>query len=128
MITLDDALRLVSGLEEEALRRWIAREWVLPLEHEGRPAFREIDIARIRLIVSLSDEVEVGEKAVPVVLSLLDQLHEQRRQMRRLCAVLAGASPDEDVRDVVERLARSGGDRPGGDRSGGDQSGDAGRS
>ncbi len=108
MITLDDALRLVTGLEEQALRRWIAREWVRPAEHDGQPAFREADVARIRLIVSLRDEMEVGETAVPVVLSLLDQLHEQRRHLRRLCAALADAAADEAVGDVVERLVLAG--------------------
>lgn len=108
MITLDEALRLVAGLEEQSLRRWIAREWVQPVEHEGRPTLREADVARLRLIVSLRDEVEIGEQAVPVVLSLLDQLHEQRRQMRRLCAVLADAGPDEAVRGVLDRLVSPG--------------------
>ena len=107
MITIGDALRLVAGLEEQALRRWIAREWVRPVEWDGQPAFREIDVARIRLIASLRDQMEVSERAVPVVLSLLDQLHEQRRHMRRLCAALADAAPDEAVTDVLNRLARS---------------------
>ena len=110
MITLDGALHLVSGLEEAALRRWIAHEWVRPAQERGEPVFREIDVARIRLIIELRDEMEVGEGAMPVVLSLLDQLHEQRRQMRRLCVTLAGAKPEDAVGGVVDRLMRAPGE------------------
>ena len=52
-----------------------------------------MDIARLRLILELRDEMEVGETAMPVVLSLLDQLHASRRHMRRLCEMLDAAGP-----------------------------------
>ncbi|MBV8912872.1 MAG: hypothetical protein JOZ05_07530, partial [Acetobacteraceae bacterium] len=47
-------------------------------------------------------EMEVGEGAMPVVLSLLDQLHETRRQMRRLVEALDAGTTEE----VVRRLGR----------------------
>jgi hypothetical protein len=38
------------------------------------------------------------------VLSLLDQLYETRRQMRRLCSVLESAVPDDMRRRIFDDL------------------------
>jgi chaperone modulatory protein CbpM len=87
MITVAMVLARVPGLDEHRLRLWIAEEWVRPAQRAGEPMFEEIDLARVQLILDL-DRMEVGVAAMPVVLSLLDQLHEHRRQMRRVVAVL----------------------------------------
>ena len=75
-----------------------------PARRGGETLFEEIDIARLRLILELRDEMEVGETAMPVVLSLLDQLHASRRHMRRLCEMLDAAGPEDRVRDILGRL------------------------
>jgi chaperone modulatory protein CbpM len=61
--------------------------------------FEEVDVARIRLIVELRS-LELDEEAMPVVLSLLDQLHATRRRMRLLQQAVEEAAPDA----VRERL------------------------
>ncbi|UFN51233.1 chaperone modulator CbpM [Roseomonas sp. OT10] len=104
MITREMLLRRVERLEAEALERWIAEDWVRPVRQAGVPVFAEADVARLRLILDLRDEMEVGEEALPVVLSLIDQLHETRRQMRRLCEALLQAGPEDRARDVLDRL------------------------
>jgi chaperone modulatory protein CbpM len=50
--------------------------------------FRDIDVARIRLIVELHTELEVETPTLPLVLSLLDQLYATRRAMRQLIDAL----------------------------------------
>lgn len=87
MITVAAVLARVPGLDERRLRLWIAEDWVRPTTRAGEPVFEEIDLARVRLILDL-DQMEVGSAAMPVVLSLLDQLHDHRRQMRRVVAVM----------------------------------------
>lgn len=97
MITAERLFVSVSGLEHEELERWIANQWVRP---EGPPwRFRDIDVARVRLIVSLRHEMSIDEEAVPVLLSLLDQLYETRRQVRSLCRAI-GEAP-EDIRETI---------------------------
>jgi chaperone modulatory protein CbpM len=92
VITIERLFVSVSGLDRDELERWIANEWVRP---EGPPwQFREIDVARVRLIVELRREMAIEDEAMPVVLSLLDQLYRTRRQMRTLCDAIARA-PDE---------------------------------
>ncbi len=84
MITIEMLSRTIVGLKPEDLRRWIDNAWVRPDGGPGQYRFHDIDVARIRLIVELRDDLGVDEAALPVVLSLLDQLYETRRQMRRL--------------------------------------------
>ena len=87
MITVAMLLARVPDLDEQRLRLWIEQEWVRPTRRAGEPMFEDIDLARVQLILDL-DRMDVGGAAMPVVLSLLDQLHEHRRQMRRVVAVL----------------------------------------
>ncbi len=88
VITLAALCRELGRINEAELRRWITAEWVRPARRQPEPLFGAIDVARVRLIVELRDEMEVGDAAMPVVLSLLDQLYEARRQMRRLCGAV----------------------------------------
>ncbi len=104
MITLDELRRQVAGLQMDALQRWIANDWVRPLGESGRYRFEDIDVARVRLIVTLHQEMHVDEEAVPIVLSLLDQLHDARRTMRRLKAAIDEAVPAEARQKLQDRL------------------------
>lgn len=104
MITVTTVLQQVRGLDEQTLRNWIAQDWVRPVRRGEETVFEEIDLARLRLILELRDQLEVGETAMPVVLSLLDQLHATRRHMRRLCEMLDAAGPEDRVRDLLGRL------------------------
>jgi chaperone modulatory protein CbpM len=105
MITFTAVLARLPGLQAETLQYWITQEWVRPTRRGGEIWFGEIDVARLHLIRDLHDTMEVGEGAMPVVLSLLDQLHETRRQMRRLCEALDRAGAGETAQDIVRRLA-----------------------
>jgi chaperone modulatory protein CbpM len=83
MITLV-ALRAELHVDAWELEEWIARRWVRPVEDEAGVRFEEIDVARVRLIQVLRHEMELDDGAVPVVLSLLDQLHAARRELLAL--------------------------------------------
>ncbi|HEY8613001.1 MAG TPA: chaperone modulator CbpM [Roseomonas sp.] len=91
MISFEAVLLRVSGLDAARLEAWIAEGWVRPERQAGRPVFQEIDVARCRLILELHEELEVNEAAMPVVLGLLDRLHQTRRQLRRLAEALEQA-------------------------------------
>lgn len=105
MITLSAVMQRVRGVDVDTLQVWIAQDWVRPRRQAGEPVFEEIDIARIRLIVELRDELEVGEPAIPVVLSLLDQLHASRARMRTVLDAMERAGSDGRVADVLSRLS-----------------------
>jgi chaperone modulatory protein CbpM len=102
VITIERLVVSVGGLDPAELERWIAQEWVRP---EGPPwRFRDIDVARVRLIAELRRGMAIEEEAMPVILSLLDQLYETRRQMRALCGAIEQAP--EDIRQRIADLVR----------------------
>jgi chaperone modulatory protein CbpM len=89
MITFETIKLEIHGLEAEDLARWIGAELVRADGPPGAWRFEEIDVARIRLILELRHELEVEERSLPIVLSLMDQLYDLRRRMARLNEALA---------------------------------------
>ena len=88
MITLDLLVARFPALDQAQLQEWIAEGM---LRAEPGPSFTEIDVARIALIVELRNELALDDAALPVVLSLLDQLYTLRRELAALRG--APASP-----------------------------------
>ena len=86
MITLR-ALCEVAAVESATVERWVALDLVVP-EGGETLLFREIDVARVRLIAELTRECGLDEEALPVVLSLLDQLYRTREQLRQVLGKL----------------------------------------
>ena len=108
MIALEALVGQFSGLDRIELLRWVENRWVLPERQGGSWVFHEVDVARVELILEIRREWELDDDAMPLVLGLLDQIYELRRQLRRLCDAVA-AQPAE-IRDAIERsLAHRGG-------------------
>jgi chaperone modulatory protein CbpM len=101
MIALDELLRQMRGLDRGDLIRWVENRWVLPERQDQTWLFHEVDVARVELILEIRQEFAIDEEALPLVLSLLDQIYELRRQLRRMCDALA-AQPSE-VQAAVRR-------------------------
>lgn len=106
MISIEILVSQMSGLQRQDLERWIANQWVRPDRHAGHYLFREIDVARVRLIQELQDELKVNEDALPVVLSLLDQLYDLRRRIHEFSDALGQTAPDEVRKNLAEHLAK----------------------
>jgi chaperone modulatory protein CbpM len=81
MIGVDVLLTVIPGLPKDDLDRWIQNHWIRPDGHDGDYRFADIDVARVRLILELRDQLEINEAALPVVLLLLDQVYDLRRQL-----------------------------------------------
>ncbi|HEX5321801.1 MAG TPA: chaperone modulator CbpM [Stellaceae bacterium] len=105
MTGLDDLLGRFAGLERAELVRWVENRWVLPDDEGGRWVFREVDIARVELILHVRHEFAVGDDAMELMLGLLDQVYSLRRQMARLAAALE-AQPAEVQAAIKRALAR----------------------
>jgi chaperone modulatory protein CbpM len=86
MIAFEGLLTVLPTLPRGDLERWIDHDWVKPDGQPGAYVFRDIDVARVRLILELRDDMEIDEATLPVVLSLLDQLYDLRRRLRDLAA------------------------------------------
>ena len=84
MISIATVVQRIGRVDEPTVEYWVQQDWVRPRRQGGAYVFEEIDVARVQLIVELRDELAVDDGAIPVVLSLLDQLHATRAEMRRL--------------------------------------------
>lgn len=81
--TLDEILAR-ARIERKTLESWIAEGWVEPDRDGDGYSFDDADAARVGFIVELTRELAIGEEAVPVVLSLVDQLNVMHVTLRRV--------------------------------------------
>lgn len=103
MMTLAALLKIVS-VEEAELRFWVESGWVRPAQgnrEHGEPdwLFAEIDVARVRLIAEMRRDLALDEDAVPLVLSLVDQVYGLRRALGALCRAVGGQP--EGTREAI---------------------------
>lgn len=87
------------GISTAELRVWCEAGWVAPAEGEGGPVFDDVDLARIRLVRELRDDLALDAEAIPVVLSLVDQLYGVRRELRALARAV-----DQQDREIAARI------------------------
>ena len=93
MIVLEELLDRFAGLDRRELTRWVENRWVLPERRGETWVFHEIDVARVELIIEVRQEFAIDDEALSLVLGLLDQVYDLRRQLRRLCDALASQPP-----------------------------------
>ena len=101
MLSFEDVIEIIDSLQAEELRTWIDFGWVLPVRHQESYRFTEIDVARVRLISEMVHECQIEVDAMPVVLGLLDQVYELRRQLNTL--VRAIEAQPSDIREKIGR-------------------------
>jgi chaperone modulatory protein CbpM len=70
------ALRLMSGVSERQLLLWEHERWIEPVagEEADEPLYEAAVLGRIRVIRTLSEELEVNLPGIDVILNLLDQI------------------------------------------------------
>ncbi len=105
MMTEDELVATVGRIEVTVLRRWVSLGWIVPEPDVSPMAFDEQDAARAHLICDLVYDLAIEDDSVPVVLSLIDQLHEARRLVRTMAAAIE-AQP-EDVRHRIAAVLKS---------------------
>jgi len=108
MLDVRSVSALVQGLSEDRLYGWTTEGLVRPTLEAGEVFYREVDVARLRLLVTLEDDLAVERDTVPVVVELLDQIHGLRRALRVLGKAV-GQQPDPvraEIRATVAALMR----------------------
>jgi chaperone modulatory protein CbpM len=100
MATLDDILGQFH-LSHTEVTMWIEEGWIEPEPSGDSFVFDEADAARVGLILELRRDLEIDESAIPVVLSLLDQLHAARAALKRIAAAIAELPPETRDRLTV---------------------------
>jgi chaperone modulatory protein CbpM len=106
-----DEVLVTLDIGASELSAWIEQHWVLPVEVDGHLVFDDSDVARVKLIAELRNDLGVNEDAIPVVLRLLDQVYGLRRALADLNEAIQ-ALPDSAQDQLRAHLAAAADDEP----------------
>jgi chaperone modulatory protein CbpM len=101
MIAFEELIDRFVGLDRRELAHWVENRWVLPERRNKTWIFHEIDVARVELILEVRREFAIDDEALSLILGLLDQVYDLRRQLGRLCDALATQPPE--IQAAVKR-------------------------
>jgi chaperone modulatory protein CbpM len=101
----EDVIARITRLDRVMLVSFIEAEFVRPERRGTGFVFQHIDIARLELLCDLSQDLELDETALGVVVSLLDQLHAARQERAALLRAIA-AIPEELQAQIMAALER----------------------
>jgi len=104
MITERDVLLRIDRVTAVQLRVWISEDWIKPAQSGRTVVFNDADVARIRLLDLLNNQLDIDSEAIPIILSLLDQVHDLCEQMRIICSAIE-SQPDV-VRTEIRKQVR----------------------
>ena len=94
----DQVIATVALLTRKRLVSFVRAEVVVPLQSETGPVFRQMDIARIELLCELCDQYDLPEDALGMVMSLIDQLHGVRAELRTVLGAIEAEQADVRTR------------------------------
>jgi chaperone modulatory protein CbpM len=103
MTTLEELLRAHDRLTVVHVERWVARGLLRPSADGEGWAFEPVDVARVRLLADLTDQLGFDEESVETVVDLLDQVHTLRRQLHQL-GLAIGRQPNETRESIAVAL------------------------
>ena len=103
MFSESETISRVRGLSALRLQSWVERGWVAAVFTEKGRIYGDIDIARLQLICTLRDEMEVDRDILPTMLKLLDQLYGLRQELRATWQAIA-AEPEDIRQRIAGRL------------------------
>lgn len=104
MITEAELCARLKDLDREILSQWIELGLVEPQRDACGFLFDEIDEARIALVCDLHYGMGLDHESLPVVLSLVDQLHHTRHSLRAITTAVS-EQPTE-VRVAITQRTR----------------------
>jgi len=101
MIRESELIAQFTCLEQHVLLAWIEEGVIAPHRDHAGYLFDRIDQARIALACDLHYRMGLENASLPVILSLIDQLHDARHYLRALTRAVAD-QPDP-VREEITR-------------------------
>jgi len=99
----EQLITTVSRLTRTRLTTYVKHEFLCPAQSETGPIYSAADLARIELICDLDEQFDLQGDALGVVLSLIDQLHGVRGELRRVMGAI-DAQPDDVRRQIIAVL------------------------
>ncbi len=107
MFTEEEVLRLIPDLSRDELFEFVEAGWIRPQEKPASGAaqfiFLKVDVARAQFIADLRHDMRVNDEAVPVILSLVEQVHTLRNDLDTLAKSIQTQGPDVRTK-IVETI------------------------
>ncbi|MFV0512198.1 MAG: hypothetical protein ACK5MY_00990 [Jhaorihella sp.] len=94
LVTEEELVATVPRLTRTRLLAFVEAELIVPVGSERGPLYRQIDRARAELACDLAEDFDLHEDALGMVLSLLDQLHGVRAELRAVLGALDAEPPE----------------------------------
>lgn len=99
-----ETITTITRLTHARLTTYVKHEFLFPTQSEAGPVYSLADLARIELICDLSEQFDLKEDALGVVLSLIDQLHGVRDELRRVMGAIE-AQPKDVQSQILAALS-----------------------
>ncbi|MEX0351549.1 MAG: hypothetical protein AB3N15_19170 [Paracoccaceae bacterium] len=93
----------VARLTPDRLTDYLAAEIVIPTQSEQGLVYQSLDVARLELACELHDQYEMEADALSMVISLIDQMHGLRAELREVLNAVE-AQPDPVRRTLVDAI------------------------
>lgn len=104
MMRLEEIYSSIAELKREDLKAWVDEALVAPEEREGELMLSDLACARIRLICTLHYDMDIETNALPVILDLIDQLHETRGRLNTISRAVMEQDPE--IRSAILAVVR----------------------
>lgn len=106
MIRETELIAQFTYLERQVLVTWIEEGVIAPHRDEQGYLFDQIDESRVALCCDLHYRMGLEHASLPVILSLIDQLHDARHHLRKLTRAVAD-QPETVQQEITRRLAEA---------------------
>jgi chaperone modulatory protein CbpM len=104
MIRESELFSHFTYLKREVLVTWIEEGVIAPHSDDHGYLFDQVDESRVALACDLHYRMGLDHASLPVILSLIDQLHDARHHLRALCQAVEQQS-DAVQQDIARRVS-----------------------
>ena len=110
MISEQHLVERIERLQIDVLRRWVDLGLVEPHGDASNHQFDDVDEARVALACDLHYGMGCDHESLPVILSLLDQLHQTRHSLRAITRAVSEQPHEVRVAVTVRTRVMLGGE------------------
>ncbi len=83
-LTEKQLIETVARLTSDRLTEYLAAEIVIPEQSEQGLVYQKLDVARLELACELHEQYEMEAEALSMMISLIDQVHGLRAELREV--------------------------------------------
>ncbi|WP_170427626.1 hypothetical protein [Ruegeria arenilitoris] len=100
-LTEEQLIATVTRLTSSRLTEYLAAEIVIPEQTDQGLVYHSLDVARLELACELHDQYEMEPDALSMMISLIDQMHGLRAELREVLSAVE-AQPEPVRQTLIE--------------------------